>query len=137
MKTNTDRTLDVVFSRFRGFSFTITLRQKPKGVTHMLSLCLVIQRGICITPLGFCLGVIVNEKLLNLEMTTSSVLSVLLFIYAHRAHFFYCIFWSILVGEISYDNSPWSFSDKLINFPHYKLENIHIKYIRLQNCCIL
>ena len=30
---NTDRTLDVVFSRFRGFSFTITLRQKPKGVT--------------------------------------------------------------------------------------------------------
>ena len=28
----TDRTLDVVFSRFRGFSFTITLSQKPKGV---------------------------------------------------------------------------------------------------------
>ena len=37
-----DRTLDVVFSRFRGFSFTITLRQKTKGVTRMLSLCFVI-----------------------------------------------------------------------------------------------
>ena len=36
---NTDGTLDVVFSRFRGFSFTISLRQKPKGVTRsMLSL---------------------------------------------------------------------------------------------------
>ena len=35
----TDGTLDVVFSRFRGFSFTISLRQKPKGVTRsMLSL---------------------------------------------------------------------------------------------------
>ena len=51
----TDKTLDVVFSRFRGFSFTITLRQKSKGVkyAHALSLCLVIQRGMRVTPLGF------------------------------------------------------------------------------------
>ena len=35
----TNRTLDVVFYRFRSFSFTITLRQKPKEVTRMLSLC--------------------------------------------------------------------------------------------------
>ena len=27
-KNNTDRKLDVVFSRFRGFSFTIALRRK-------------------------------------------------------------------------------------------------------------
>ena len=33
----TDRKLDVVFSRFRGFSFTITLRQTPKGDARMLS----------------------------------------------------------------------------------------------------
>ena len=33
-----------------------------------------------ITPLGFCLRVIVNKKPLNLEKTTSSVLSVLLLI---------------------------------------------------------
>ena len=33
-----------------------------------------------LTPLGFCLRVIVNEKPLNLEKTTSSVLSVLLLI---------------------------------------------------------
>ena len=47
----------------------------------MLSLCLVIQRGMRITSLGFCLRVIVNEKPLNLEKTTSSVLSILLLIY--------------------------------------------------------
>ena len=29
---NTDRTPDVFFSKFRDFSFTITLRQKPKGL---------------------------------------------------------------------------------------------------------
>ena len=28
----TDKTLDVVFSRFMYFPFTITMRQKPKGV---------------------------------------------------------------------------------------------------------
>ena len=40
----TDKTLDVVVSRFLGFSFIITLRQKPKGVTSMPFFCrLVIQ----------------------------------------------------------------------------------------------
>ena len=34
-----------------------------------------------VTALGFCLGVIVNQKTFNLEKTTSSVLSALLFIY--------------------------------------------------------
>ena len=46
----------------------------------MLSLCLGIQRCLRGTALGFCLRVIVNEKSLNLEKTTSSVLSVLLLI---------------------------------------------------------
>ena len=68
--------LDVVFSRFRGFSFTITLRKKPKGVTRIsveqlsLSLCFVIQRRMCGIPLG-----------VYLKKTTPSVLSVLLLIY--------------------------------------------------------
>ena len=44
----------------------------------MLSLCLVIQRCLRGTPSGFCLRIIVNEKPLNLEKTTSIVLSVLL-----------------------------------------------------------
>ena len=39
----------------------------------MLSLCLVIQRGMPVTPL--------NENPLNLEKTTSSVLSVLFLVY--------------------------------------------------------
>ena len=81
INNNTERTLDVVFSRFRGFLFTISLRQKSKGVTRILSPCLVIQRSMRATPLGFCLRVIVDEKPLNLEKTTSSVLSVLLLIY--------------------------------------------------------
>ena len=51
----------------------------------MLSLCLVIQRGMRVTPLGFCFRVIVNEKLLNLEKTTSSVRYVLLLIYEKDA----------------------------------------------------
>ena len=47
----------------------------------MLSLCLVLQRGMRIAPLSFCLRVLVNEKPLNLKKTTSSVLSVLLLLY--------------------------------------------------------
>ena len=40
------------------------------------------QRGrMRVTPLGFCLRVVVHEKPQNLEKTTSSVLSVLLLIY--------------------------------------------------------
>ena len=48
---------------------------------NRLSLCLV-KRGMCITPLGFCLRFIVNRKTLNFERTTSNVLSVLLLKYA-------------------------------------------------------
>ena len=47
----------------------------------MLSLCLVIQRGMRVTPLGFCLRVIVDEIPQNLEKTTSGVLSVLVLFY--------------------------------------------------------
>ena len=61
---NTDRILDVIL-RFKSFSFTVTLRQKPKGITRMLSLCLVIQCCLHGTPLSFCLRVIVNEKILK------------------------------------------------------------------------
>ena len=64
-------------SRSRDFSFTITLRQKLKEVTRMLSL-LVIQRCIRVTPLGFYIRVIVNEKHLNLENTMYIGVSVLL-----------------------------------------------------------
>ncbi len=40
---------------------------------------MIIQRDhMGVTPLGFCLRVIVNETPLNIEKTTSSVISVLL-----------------------------------------------------------
>ena len=70
----TDRTLDVVFSRLRGFLFTITLRQTPKGVTRRITR----HRESLFYADCFCLMVIVNLKPLNLEKTTSSVLSVIL-----------------------------------------------------------
>ena len=46
----------------------------------MLSLCLIIKRHMRVTPLGFCLGVIVDEKPLNLKKTKSSILSVIMFL---------------------------------------------------------
>ena len=54
-------------------------------VEQALSLCKIARQRECIlrrlrvTPLGFCLRVIVNEILINLEKTTSSVLSVILY----------------------------------------------------------
>ena len=65
MNYNTDRTQYVVFSRIREFRAG---RVEQRESMHCL-------RG---TPLGLCLRVIVNEKLLNFEKTTYSVPSVLL-----------------------------------------------------------
>ena len=55
---NTERTLAVVFSRFRGFSFTITLGQSPKELRAACSPCLVIQRGKRETLFGPALGLL-------------------------------------------------------------------------------
>ena len=54
----------------------------------MLSLCLVIQRGKRVSPLGLFLRVIVNKKPLNLEKTTSSVL------------YFFLIYTKLFHGEL-------------------------------------
>ena len=78
INNNTDRTLHVVYPRCREFFVHNTLRQEPTGVTGTLSLSLVIKPSM-LTPLGVCPSVIVNEKPLNLEKTTSSFLSALLF----------------------------------------------------------
>ena len=56
IKSNTDRTLNVFFQIFKGLPFTITLRQRPKAVTRMLSVCLVIRLGMSVTHLGFSLS---------------------------------------------------------------------------------
>ena len=60
---------------------TISLRQKPKRITRMFSLCPVIQHGMSEASLGFCLRDVANEKPLKFEKTTSSVLYVSLLIY--------------------------------------------------------
>ena len=55
---------------FRGFSFTITLRQKPKEVPHRKRWIIRQRESMrCLrrTPLGFCLRVIVNEKPLKIK----------------------------------------------------------------------
>ena len=36
-----------------------------------------VLRRLCVTPLGFCLRVIVKEKYMNFEKTTSSIISVI------------------------------------------------------------
>ena len=58
------------------FSFTLTLRLKPSGVSRMTYKT---EIEPVLTPLGFCLSVIVKGKPLNHEKTTSSVISVILF----------------------------------------------------------
>ena len=45
------------------------------------------EREPVLTSLGFCLRVVVNEKTLNLEKTTSIVLSVLMIIYDWTIYF--------------------------------------------------
>ena len=82
---NTDRTLEVFFLRFKGFSLRITLRQKRKEVTRMLQLCIETRNFFWL----LLQLVIMNEITLNLEKTTISVLSVLLLIQASNKH--YCI----------------------------------------------
>ena len=49
---DTDRTLDVFFSRFRDFSSSIILRQKPKGVTRMPRQITRQRERMRLTPLG-------------------------------------------------------------------------------------
>ena len=61
----TDRTPGVVFSRFMCVSFTITLRQKPKGVTHSLRRTELQDRDC-------------ERNTHKSKKTTSSVLSVIL-----------------------------------------------------------
>ena len=65
--------------------------EAQRSYAHALSRCLAIQRGMRLTTLSLCLRVIVNEKPLNLEKTTSSVLSVLLLIYAFKPRVFYSL----------------------------------------------
>ena len=62
---------------FQDKVFTINLRSYANAALNNKTE----RESMRVTPLGFCLRVIVNEKLLNLEKTTSSVLSVLLLVY--------------------------------------------------------
>ena len=77
----TDRTLDVVFSRFLCVSFTITWKLKPKGVTRsrrLTGFLSVLFYNDYSNFFGLCIKVIVNETHRNIEKTISSVPSVIL-----------------------------------------------------------
>ena len=52
-----------------------------RSYTHAALKDKIEKESMRVTPLGFCLRVIVNKNPLNLEKTTSSGLSVLLLIY--------------------------------------------------------
>ena len=70
------------------FLLNILEVEAQRSYAHDLFLCLVIQPSMRVTPLGNCLMVIVKEKPLNIEKTTSSVLSVLLLIYVYEYHLY-------------------------------------------------
>ena len=65
------------FQDFGFFVYNNPEAEAQRSFAHALSLCLIIQRDMRVTPLEFSLRV----KPLNIKKTTSSVLSVLLFIY--------------------------------------------------------
>ena len=79
--SNTDRTLDVVFSRFKQFFVHNNPEAEAQSSYAHAALNYNTEREYARNSSGFCLRVIVNEKFLNLEMTSISVLSVLLLIY--------------------------------------------------------
>ena len=76
INSNTDRTLDVVFSRFRVFFVHNNPEAVPKVVTR-----------ISLSMNSFPSGWLWKKKPLNLEKTTSSILSVLLLIYVFTLQF--------------------------------------------------
>ena len=54
LHNNTGRTLDVVFLKFKGFSFAISLRQRPKGVTfpeYRLLIYILVFKMLIITSI--------------------------------------------------------------------------------------
>ena len=80
INNNSDRTIDVFFSRFRCSSFTIwrktgSLSLSCNSTQHARNSFWSLSQGY--------IRVIVNERPLNREKTTSSVLSVLLLINAY------------------------------------------------------
>ena len=80
INNNTVITLDVVFSIFRGFTFTKTMAEVQRSYAHALSLsCHSTQHAgntFGLLPQGNC-----ERDTLNLEKTTSNVLTVMLLIY--------------------------------------------------------
>ena len=79
INNNTDRTLDVVFSKFKGFSVHNNPEAEvQRSYAHALSLSCYSTRH---AHNSFGIRVIVTKNPLNLEKTTSSVLSVFLLIY--------------------------------------------------------
>ena len=88
-----------------GCSFTITVRQTPRGVTRILRRITKQRKGrITIQRRGFSLRVIVNETPINLEETTS-VLYVLLLIYGQNniSSFCYiCLKGKIIEGKLAF-----------------------------------
>ena len=78
-------------SSFQDLGFFVhnnTKTEAQRSYAHAALNDITERESMRVTHLGFCLRVIVNEKPLNLEKTTSSVLSVLLLIYACMV---YCV----------------------------------------------
>ena len=70
MNNKTDRTLDVVFSRFRVFFVHNILKAEPKGVPSMVCSTFHALNSFGLLSQGYC-----ERNPLNLEKTTSSIIS--------------------------------------------------------------
>ena len=114
-----------------GFSFTITLRQKP--VTRMPRWMTRQRESTRITPLGLCLRVIVNEKPLNFEKSTSSVLSVLLLIYACPYGLPDSHIWiSFLLNKVEITNHKCDKVSRHFKSLHKLGSNLGVKYLKCE-----
>ena len=83
---NTDRTLDVVFSRYMGFCSKQPKAEAQRSYEHALTLPNNWTRHT-VNSFGCCLMVIVKKTLI-IEKTKSGILSVLLLIYVIGNYFF-------------------------------------------------
>ena len=94
----------------------------------MVSICLVIQCYMRVTLSGLCHGVIVNQKTLNLEKTTSSsVLSVLLLIYGLGGRHVITVAAILYISDIS---TPEHRTLRFVLYTLFMLEH-HVLYTNM------
>ena len=98
---NTRRLLFYIYGVFVYKNSEAEAKRSSAESAHALSLSLSCNSTLpARNSFGLCLRVIVNQKPLNLEMTTSSVLSVLLLIYGLLYNRSVCLLYNLLCSGL-------------------------------------